>query len=193
MHLIRRIIAVALLSVLAGLLAGCSSVNIPSWDPSDLLDFLDTKRRAPGERRPVFPEGVPGMTQGVPAEYRKGTPEHQAAMATADPTLSPPPVEQPVAEAPEAGSKGKKRAAKPASATARQPAAAPPQDGSNADEGSPDTEMPPAAPPPRKRAAKKPAASQAAAPDQPQPPSAPPSQQSQSAFPAPLPSGSFQR
>ena len=43
-----------------------------SWDPSDLLDFLDTKKKLPGDRKPVFPEGVPGLEQGVPKDLYKG-------------------------------------------------------------------------------------------------------------------------
>ncbi len=31
-----------------------------------MLDFLDTKKKLPGERKPVFPDGVPGLEQGVP-------------------------------------------------------------------------------------------------------------------------------
>ena len=38
-----------------------------------MFDFLDTKKKAPGERKPVFPEGVPGITQGVPKEMVRGS------------------------------------------------------------------------------------------------------------------------
>ena len=44
-----------------------------SFDPSDLLDFLDTKKKLPGERKAVFPEGVPGLEQGVPKDLYKGS------------------------------------------------------------------------------------------------------------------------
>ena len=32
----------------------------------------DDKKKLPGDRKPLFPEGVPGVTQGVPPEYFKG-------------------------------------------------------------------------------------------------------------------------
>ena len=48
-----------------------------SFDPSDLLDFLDTKKKLPGERKPVFPEGVPGLEQGVPKDLYKGARQEQ--------------------------------------------------------------------------------------------------------------------
>ena len=42
-----------------------------------MLDWLDTKKKLPGERKPVFPEGVPGLEQGVPKELYKGNVEQQ--------------------------------------------------------------------------------------------------------------------
>ncbi len=51
------------------LLAGCEN-----FDPTALFDsdIFDTKKKLPGERRPVFPEGTPGVPQGVPPEIVKG-------------------------------------------------------------------------------------------------------------------------
>ena len=86
-----RLIAAAVLIAFSGLLGGCSS----GWDPSDMLDFLDTKKKLPGERKPVFPEGVPGLEQGVPKELYKGAQEQQdqqnadAAAAAAQPAEPP--------------------------------------------------------------------------------------------------------
>src|SRR6266545_8358426 len=57
-------------------LAGCSS-----FDPTDLADWISPKKPLPGERRAVFPEGVPGVPQGVPPELTKGYQESQAAEA----------------------------------------------------------------------------------------------------------------
>ena len=75
--------AAALVSAIA--LAGCDTIN--GFDPLDKLSELDimgtSKKPLPGERRPVFPEGVPGVPQGVPPELVKG---YQA------PAESPPPV-----------------------------------------------------------------------------------------------------
>jgi hypothetical protein len=67
----QRLIAASVLIALSGALAGCSS-SLTNFDPSDLLDFLDTKKKLPGERKPVFPEGVPGLEQGVPKDLYKG-------------------------------------------------------------------------------------------------------------------------
>ena len=66
----QRLIAATVLIALSGALAGCGSMG--NFDPSDLLDFLDTKKKLPGERKPVFPEGVPGLEQGVPKDLYKG-------------------------------------------------------------------------------------------------------------------------
>ena len=68
----QRLIAATVLVALSSALAGCGSMG--SFDPSDLLDFLDTKKKLPGERKPVFPEGVPGLEQGVPKDLYKGIP-----------------------------------------------------------------------------------------------------------------------
>lgn len=75
----RRLIATVCLGVLTAALGGCSSINVPSFDPSDMLDFLDTKKKAVGERKPVFPGGVPGVSQGVPKELYRGNAELMAA------------------------------------------------------------------------------------------------------------------
>src|ERR1700736_2116430 len=69
-----RVIAAAVLTAFTGLLGGCSSGG---FAPSDLLAFWDTKTKLPGDRKPVFPEGVPGVTQGIPPELMKGYQEPQ--------------------------------------------------------------------------------------------------------------------
>ena len=66
----RSIITVAALAF--GLaLSGCES-----FDPLDKLSELDimgtSKKPLPGERRPVFDTGVPGVPQGVPPELVRG-------------------------------------------------------------------------------------------------------------------------
>src|SRR5260370_20205534 len=72
----QRLIAASVLIALTGALGGCSS-GFGNWDPTDLLDFLDTKKKLPGERKPVFPDGVPGLEQGVPKElYKRSRQEH---------------------------------------------------------------------------------------------------------------------
>ncbi len=122
-----RLIAAAVLIALSGALAGCTG-GMSSFDPSDMLDWLDTKKKLPGERKPVFPEGVPGLEQGVPKNLYRGSAQEQidqqnaqaAAAAAAAPS-----VEEPKSK-PGAKSKGKsKQAATAATAPAEEPAAAP--------------------------------------------------------------------
>jgi len=163
----QRLIATAVLIAFSGALAGCGSTA--GFDPSDLLDFLDTKKKLPGDRKPVFPEGVPGLEQGVPKDLYRGArqqddPNAQAAAA------APAPAEEPKSKR---GAKSKgKQAAAPAAAD---PDAAPDEEGSTA--------AAPPAPKPAKIVRKRttaPPADQSAAP-------------AQSAFPAPMPSGTFTR
>src|SRR5260370_8885850 len=69
----QRLIAAAVLIALSGALAGCSS-GLSGFDPSDLLDWLDTKKKLPGERKPVFPDRVPGPDPGLPTDLYNGKP-----------------------------------------------------------------------------------------------------------------------
>src|SRR5690242_11691171 len=73
---------------LALLIAGCTKGG--QFDPTEIFnsDVFDSKKKLKGERSPVFPEGVPGATTGVPADLVKG--------------YQPPP-EQPDADAAVAG------------------------------------------------------------------------------------------
>jgi hypothetical protein len=170
----QRFIALTVLIALTGVLGGCASGG--SFDPSDLLDFLDTKKKLPGDRKPVFPEGVPGLEQGVPKDMYKG-----AQQQNVDPgaqAVAPPPVEEPKGKK---GAKGRQQAA----VTAAPPTD--PQDGEAAavEEGA--AGMPPA-PKPKKIARRRttaPPPDDAAAP--------PPARQSGGSFQAPVPSGSFSR
>ncbi|HXO69336.1 MAG TPA: hypothetical protein VN838_10280 [Bradyrhizobium sp.] len=174
----QRLIAAAVVIALSGALAGCST-GVSNWDPSDLLDFLDTKKKLPGERKPVFPGGVPGLEQGVPKDLYKGAAQQQDAPAVAQP------VEEPKQKN-AAKSKGK---GKQTASTAPAPAAAPDGEAAPEEEGS--TAAAPPAPKPkivRRRTTAPPpdaAAPQAAQPAAPQ--------QAASPFPAPLPGGTFQR
>jgi hypothetical protein len=68
----RSLARVVLAAVVAGagpVLSACSSSSLDSLDPSE---WFDTKKKLTGERRQVFPEGVPGVTSGVPPELVKG-------------------------------------------------------------------------------------------------------------------------
>ena len=82
----KRLISLTVLVALSGALAGCGGGGIANFDPSDLLDWMDTKKKLPGDRKPVFPEGVPGVSQGIPQELVKGYQEPQ--QPTVDPAAA---------------------------------------------------------------------------------------------------------
>jgi hypothetical protein len=119
MRLSQRLIAATVLIALSGALAGCSASG---WDPTDLLDFLDTKKKLPGKREPVFPDGVPGLEQGVPKDLYKGAVEQQeqadqqaaAAAAAAPPAAAEDPNGKKPAGAPGAPQDGAAAASEPA-------------------------------------------------------------------------------
>jgi len=174
----QRLIAAAVVIALSGALAGCST-GVSNWDPTDLLDFLDTKKKLPGERKPVFPGGVPGLEQGVPKDLYKGAAQQQDAPAVA--AVQP---EEPKPQKSAKKGKGKQPAGTPAAAAAPDGEATPEEEGSTA-----------AAPPApkakivRRRTTAPPPDAAAAQPAQ---PAAQP-QQAGSPFPAPMPAGTFQR
>jgi hypothetical protein len=60
----RRIVLVASLLALGLTLSACESMDPSEW--------FNTKKKLPGDRKAVFPEGVPGVPQGVPAELVQG-------------------------------------------------------------------------------------------------------------------------
>jgi hypothetical protein len=182
----QRLIAASVLIALCGALAGCSG-GMSSFDPSDLLDWLDTKKKLPGDRKPVFPEGVPGLEQGVPKELYKGSAQErldqQNAQATA--AAAAPPPEPPKSKR---AAKGKsKQPATASTAPAAEPAAAPDAEAAPVDEGG--TDAAPPAPKPKKIVRRR---TTAPPPDQSAQP-AQSSQQSAAPFPAPMPSGTFAR
>lgn len=99
-------------------LGGCES-----FDPLDKLSELDimgvSKKPLPGDRRPVFDSGVPGVPQGVPPEMVKGyqpPPEAPPPVIEAKPVKpkpkktasaprrAPPPQQQQMRQAPAAQS-----------------------------------------------------------------------------------------
>ena len=92
--LFRAGLALALLLVLAACTPG------GQFDPVELFssDMFDSKTKLKGQRIPVFPDGVPGATTGVPADLVKGYKE---------------PVDQPNADAALAGNPPPAAAAQP--------------------------------------------------------------------------------
>ncbi|MBY9051386.1 hypothetical protein K7462_29355, partial [Pseudomonas fluorescens] len=164
-----------------GVLGGCSS-----FDPSDMLDFLDTKKKLPGDRKPVFPEGVPGLEQGVPRDMYKGAQQQPDPNAPAVAALPA----EPAPEAKPAKGAMAKKARQPAAAAAPAEAPAGEVDG----EAQPEAAPAAAAPPPKQKIVRR--RTTAPPPDQPAQQAQPTQttqQQSQGAFPAPMPSGSFSR
>jgi hypothetical protein len=186
MRRLQRLIAASVLIALSGAVAGCSS-GISSWDPMDMLDWIDTKKKLPGERKPVFPDGVPGLEQGVPKSLYKGASQQeidqQNAQAAAAAAAAP---------APPQDAKSKRSAksrSKQTDTATTEPTATPEEDTSAAA---------PPAPKPKKIVRQR---TTAPPPDQPadaQPAGQPaqssqPTQQSAAPFPAPLPGNTFQR
>jgi hypothetical protein len=52
---------------------GLALTACADFDPDKLDVFhLNEKKKLPGERKELFPEGVPGVSQGIPPEYMKG-------------------------------------------------------------------------------------------------------------------------
>jgi hypothetical protein len=112
-------------------LAGCGTSSM--WDNANAISdkFSDMmhdfnpfgagKKPLPGERRAVFPEGVPGVQQGVPRELIRQQP---GDVQQAEPTAEPPaPAAAPKAAAKKtAKAKGQPRAAQPTEAEPADPA-----------------------------------------------------------------------
>ncbi len=177
MRRLQRLIAASVLIALSGAVAGCSS-SISSWDPMDMLDWLDTKKKLPGERKPVFPDGVPGLEQGVPKSLYKGASQQEIDRQNAQAAAA-------AAAPPQQDAKPKRSAkskSKQSDTASTDPAATPEEDGA---------EAAPPAPKPKKIVRQR---TTAPPPDQPaDAQSAQPTQQSAAPFPAPLPGGTFQR
>jgi hypothetical protein len=72
-------------------LAGCSKGG--QFDPTELFnsDTFDSKKKLTGDRQPIFPDGVPGTTTGVPADLVKG---YQAPPEQSDASAAPAPEAQ---------------------------------------------------------------------------------------------------
>jgi len=125
-----------------------SSLGLAGCEPGEAIDKLSDmiptgKKPLPGERKEVFPEGVPGVPQGVPPELVKGyqpppdaavlqTPAVGAAVTTAQTKSAeaepPKPKKKKVAkpQAPAAQPQGQNQAAWPAPAPASANAGAAP-------------------------------------------------------------------
>jgi outer membrane biosynthesis protein TonB len=112
MHSFARALLVA--SAVALPLGGCANLD---FDPGEWFagELFSSKKPLPGERKPVFPEGVPGASKGIPPELVKG---NELAVQEVEPA----PVTEPVAivEEPKAKPKAKPKP-KPKPNTAARP------------------------------------------------------------------------
>jgi len=98
-----RLVLLGIVAVLSLALGGCETGGF--WDKAnsvsdrfndamtDFSPFGTSKKPLPGERRAVFPEGVPGVQQGVPPELMRGN--QQALENPAEPA---PPAPEPKAK-----------------------------------------------------------------------------------------------
>jgi len=113
MRRIPRVVLVAGLVALAPVLSACESLDLDKLD----VFGISEKKKLPGERRAVFPEGVPGVTQGIPQEYIRGQqpPAETADVMPTEPARAAAPAAPPRARAP----------ARPRPATAAAPARRP--------------------------------------------------------------------
>jgi hypothetical protein len=76
-------------------LVGCETADVVD-KLTDLIPFGDNKKPLPGERREVFPQGVPGVPQGVPPDMVKGNqPPPDATPPPQQAAVTPPPAEKP--------------------------------------------------------------------------------------------------
>lgn len=81
MRRIRYAVTVAGLVLMGATLAGCADFDLDKLD----VFGLNEKKKLPGERKELFPGGVPGVTQGIPSEYVKGNqPPPETAQAPAN-------------------------------------------------------------------------------------------------------------
>ncbi len=94
-------------------LAGCTPGG--QFDPTEMFnsDVFDTKTKLKGDRVPLFPNGVPGTTTGVPADLVKGyqpPPDQTDTDADANSNAAaaaPPPEAEPPQPKPKVASKPK--------------------------------------------------------------------------------------
>jgi hypothetical protein len=95
-----RVILTAAVVLNGLILAGCETGGISDklGEMGDaVVDLIPGggKKKLPGDRKPVFPEGVPGVAQGVPPELVKGNqPLPETAETQVPEPVKPEPVKQ---------------------------------------------------------------------------------------------------
>jgi hypothetical protein len=83
MRRVHSIVLLVALVALAPVLVGCAGSDNDKFD----LFNLNEKKKLKGERKELFPGGVPGVTQGIPPEYLKDK-QPQPDTAQMPPALS---------------------------------------------------------------------------------------------------------
>src|ERR1700686_2360902 len=108
MRRMHRIVLLAGLVALAPVLAGCEDFDMDKFD----FLHLNDKKKLPGDRKELFPQGVPGVSQGIPPEYLKGNQPPPATAQAPDATAAAP-GGKPAAPAPSAKTAAIEPAAEP--------------------------------------------------------------------------------
>src|SRR5512135_446989 len=85
MRTIHRVVLLTVLATFASALTACSDFDMDKLD----VFGLNEKKKLPGERKEVFPGGVPGVTQGIPPELVKGNQPATEAAQTPAPATEP--------------------------------------------------------------------------------------------------------
>ena len=101
------------------LVAGCTAGG--QFDPTEIVnsETFSTKKKLPGDREPLFPQGVPGAESGVPQELVKGY------QAPPEPAPAAPDAAAKTADAQAKAEQKPKHKAKPKPKVATAPATAP--------------------------------------------------------------------
>jgi hypothetical protein len=104
-----RLVLAAVVVAAGPMLSACESAN-SFVSAMENFEIWDSKKKLQGERKPVFPEGVPGVATGVPPEMVRGyrepeqggpvDPVRSAAEATAADQSKPKPKPQRTASKP---------------------------------------------------------------------------------------------
>ena len=92
-----RPVAFALLAAFASFALSACSSDFDPGDFADKLDFfhLNEKKKLPGERKELFPGGVPGVEQGIPPDLVKGYQAPQTPPETQEAQTPPAQAEKP--------------------------------------------------------------------------------------------------
>jgi hypothetical protein len=77
MRSLARLTLAAVVIVIGPLISACDSI--------DTFELFDSKKKLAGDRKDVFPEGVPGATTGVPPDLVKGYREPEQGVVSTDP------------------------------------------------------------------------------------------------------------